>query len=341
MPRNDLPDRLRSVPASKRAAAAVPAAATIARKGRLAVAGALPPARIPPEALAPFPHLKVTVAALAASIAVHAAILALHFTMPGIRLHPDRAPGLEIALVNAKTKLAPAHADLLAQANLDGGGNTEAKRRARSPLPALRDDAPRERIEVPQAPERSPERSAKERLTQRESTVALAAPAPPAAATAAPTPSPTVNDLMQRTLEAFHLEAQIARDQDAYQKMPRKKFIGARATEYRYARYVEDWRMKVERIGNLNYPEAARERKLYGSLVLTVGIRADGSIESVVVKHPSRHRILDAAAVHIVEMSGPFAPFPEDIRKDTDILYITRTWTFAPGDEMSSSSAEP
>ncbi|MBS0327366.1 MAG: TonB family protein [Proteobacteria bacterium] len=268
-------------------------------------------------------------------------LLAVHFSLPAFKLQHDRAPPLEIALVNAKTRLAPAKADILAQANLDGGGNTEANRRAKSPLPPLHDPSQRERIAVPQAPPPPSDRAAKQLLTQRSSTVALPLSSPQPADTADATPSPTANQLMHQTLEAFRLEAQIARDQDAYQKMPRKKYIGARATEYRYARYVEDWRMKVERIGNLNYPEAARERKLYGSLVLTVGIRADGSLDSVVVKHPSPSRILDAAAAHIVEMAAPFAPFPENIRKDTDILYITRTWTFAPGDQMSSSSGEP
>jgi protein TonB len=141
---------------------------------------------------------------------------------------------------------------------------------------------------------------------------------------------------MQKTLEAIKLEAQIAKDMDAYQKRPKRTFIGARATEYRFARYVEDWRLKIERIGNLNYPEAARQAKLYGSLVLTVSIRADGSLENVEVNRPSGQRILDAAAVKIVEMSGPFAPFPPDIRRDTDILHITRTWTFAKGDELTS-----
>ncbi len=87
---------------------------------------------------------------------------------------------------------------------------------------------------------------------------------------------PTANELMQRTLEAMRLEAQIAKDMEAYQKRPKRRFIGARAEEYRFARYVEDWRLKIERVGNLNYPEAARQQKLYGNLLLTVSIRSDG-----------------------------------------------------------------
>ncbi|MEP6943191.1 MAG: TonB family protein, partial [Betaproteobacteria bacterium] len=108
------------------------------------------------------------------------------------------------------------------------------------------------------------------------------------------------------------------------------------AEEYRFARYVEDWRLKVEGVGNRNYPAAARDKKLYGSLLLTVGIRADGTLDSVVVDRPSGQKILDLAATRIVEMGAPYAAFPADIRRDTDILYITRTWTFAPGDSLIS-----
>jgi protein TonB len=145
---------------------------------------------------------------------------------------------------------------------------------------------------------------------------------------------PTANELMQKTFEAIRLEAQIAKDMDAYQKRPKRRFIGARAEEYRFARYVEDWRLKIERVGNLNYPEAARTQKLYGSLLLTVSIRADGSVENVEINRTSGNRILDAAAVKIVEMSGPFAAFPPDIRRDTDVLHITRTWTFTKSDAL-------
>jgi len=179
------------------------------------------------------------------------------------------------------------------------------------------------------------EQQTRELLTQLRSQPVAAAQQKPVEAAEA-TDSPTANELMQRTIEAMRLEAQIAKDMDAYQKRPKRRFVGARAEEYRFARYVEDWRSKVERVGNMNYPEAARVNKLYGSLVLTVSIRSDGTIENVEVNKPSGKRILDAAAVKIVQMSGPYAPFPSDIRRDTDILHITRTWTFAKGDELRS-----
>ena len=97
---------------------------------------------------------------------------------------------------------------------------------------------------------------------------------------------------------------------------------------------MEGWRSKVEKIGNLNYPEAARSQRLYGSLLLTVAIRANGSIENVEINRSSGKKILDAAAVRIVQLAAPYAVFPPDIRRDTDIIHITRTWTFTRGDEL-------
>jgi len=179
------------------------------------------------------------------------------------------------------------------------------------------------------------ERQAKDLLTQLNSQP-VATPAPKTAEAPEKSEAPTASELMQRTLEAMRLEAQIAKEMDAYQKRPKRRFVGARAEEYRFARYVEDWRLKVERVGNLNYPEAARQLRLYGNLLLTVSIRADGSVEGVRVERSSGQRVLDAAAMKIVEMSAPFAPLPPDIRRDTDILHITRTWTFTKGDELRS-----
>ena len=141
-----------------------------------------------------------------------------------------------------------------------------------------------------------------------------------------------------RSLDIARLKAQIDQDHDDYQKRPKRKFVGARTKEYRFARYVEDWRIKVERIGNLNYPEAARKGKLYGNLQLTVSIRANGALESIEIHRSSGEKVLDQAAINIVKLAGQngFAPFPPDISQDTDILHITRTWVFAPSDMLLS-----
>ena len=144
------------------------------------------------------------------------------------------------------------------------------------------------------------------------------------------------DDLVRKSLEIARLEAQISKNNEYYQKMPRRKFIGARTQEYRFAQYIEDWRVKVERIGNLNYPEQARRDQIYGKLQLSVSIKADGSVENVEVSRSSGHRLLDAAAVRIVKLAGPYSPLPPDITKDIDILTITRTWSFTPSDKLES-----
>ncbi|HSH98519.1 MAG TPA: TonB family protein, partial [Methyloradius sp.] len=143
-------------------------------------------------------------------------------------------------------------------------------------------------------------------------------------------------DLMASSLDIARFEAQIAKEQDEYQKRPKRKYIGARTQEYRFATYVEAWRQKVEKIGNLNYPEAAKSQKLYGQLRMTVNIKSDGSIENISIDQSSGSKVLDDAAKNIVTMAAPYAAFPDDIRKDTDILGITRTWTFTKQDSLAT-----
>lgn len=275
-------------------------------------------------------------AALVASLVLHAFVLALKFSPFDLSARDRNGPPLEVALVNAKSKTKPTKAEILAQHRLDGGGNTAANRRAKTPLPVLpRENASNELAVATQKVE-TLEKRTKDLMTQLKSSQAVAPGVPDPTDVPEPPVLPSASEIMQRTLQAVRLEAQIAKELDAYAKRPKRRFLGARAEEYRFARYVEDWRLKVERVGNLNYPEAARAQKLYGALLLTVGIRADGSVESITVDRGSGQKILDLAARRIVEMAAPYAAFPPEISRDTDILYITRTWTFAPGDSLTS-----
>ena len=269
------------------------------------------------------------------SIAVHALILGIAFKMPGSPPLKNLNQPLEVVLVNAKSTTAPPHADALAQANLDGGGNVDAPRRARSPLPVRRDDKPGGELAVATRRIEQMEREARQLMTQAKPQPEAESVAPPQREAQNEAPAaPNASELMNRGLEIARLEAQISRDWDRYQKRPRRRFIGARTQEFRFARYIEDWRLKIERIGELNYPQAARDQKLYGSLVVTVSIKSDGVLEKVEINRPSGWKILDEAALHIVKLAAPFAPFPSDITKDTDILSITRTWTFTRSDQL-------
>ena len=144
-----------------------------------------------------------------------------------------------------------------------------------------------------------------------------------------PPPPPSVADILaSRGQEIAKLNAKIEEDTAAYANRPRRKAISASTQEYKYASYLEAWRRKVESIGNLNYPEEAKRRQLYGNLILRVALRADGTLEEVRVLRSSGSEVLDQAAVRIVNLAAPYAPFPPDIRKETDVLDITRTWQF-------------
>jgi protein TonB len=278
---------------------------------------------------------RVLGAALGLSLALHAAAMAVHFKFPqALRAKAESAP-LEVVLVNAKTKEKPANAHTLAQSNLDRGGNVDENRRAKTPLPVAE---PRKRgKDVAEAQRRVQQLEAEQQrlLAQAQETARRvpAEPPPTPAPAQEATPEPSGRDLADLSLAAMRLQAQIDRQIEEYQKRPRKKFIGANAREYRFAQYEEDWRVKVERVGTLNYPAEARG-KYYGNLRLTVTIRADGSVHSIELDRSSGLKVLDAAAFKIVEMASPFAAFPEDIRRDTDLLVITRTWFFGQGDQM-------
>ena len=271
--------------------------------------------------------------AILASIAFHAAVIV------GVGFKMPRLPGLdaphnmmEVVLVNAKSATRPEKADALAQANLDGGGNTDQKLRARSPLPALDDRDPSRELKAAEAKMKQLETEARELMTRMKSKaqVATVESAPQVTAKA----DAEARDLVEKSMEIARLEAQIRRDYQAYQERPKRKFVGARAAEYRFAQYVDSWRQRIERVGTLNYPEEAKARKLYGSLQLTVAIKADGEVESVEINRSSGHRVLDQAAVRIVKLASPFERFPANIKADTDILHITRTWTFTRADQV-------
>jgi len=267
------------------------------------------------------------------SIALHAfALYGVALVLPDPRGATDIMQPLHVVLVNSKSKSKPIKADALAQANLDGGGNTEKERQAKSMLPNIGDN---EKITPEQITKKVAhlEEESKRILTQLKSSYQLSQPQLKKQQSSE---SSSGADLVQRSMEIARLEAQINKNNDYYQKLPRRKFIGARTQEYRFAQYIEDWRVKVERIGNLNYPEQARREQVYGKLQLSVSIKADGSVESIEVSRSSGHRILDAAAMRIVKLASPFSPLPPDISKDVDILTITRTWSFTPSDKLES-----
>lgn len=287
------------------------------------------------------------VTAFFVSMVLHAFfLLGTYFKVPDPAQFKSNRSGLDVVLVNSKSAEKPRDAKVLAQANVDGGGNTDENRRAKSPLPTMEDKiteleeavakmAQQAQLPLNQSPKilTAPENSLR---TEKSVTVSEPEPIEPVTSFTSPLHNPLINQVLQRTRQIAHLEAQISKDFLAYQQRPKRKFVGASAAEYKFAGYVEDWRQRIEDVGNENYPEAARQNKLYGSLLITVAVRLDGSLENVEIIRSSGSKILDAAAIRIVELSAPYSPFPLELRKDADVLHITRTWTFTKSDELVS-----
>ena len=272
---------------------------------------------------------------IAVSVLLHAVALTVHFRFPDALKLQNANQTLDVILVNARTKQKPVKAQALAQANLDRGGDTDQERRASTPLPVTQSQGGND---LAQAQRRVQELEAKQRelLSQSRDSRNSVTPTP-SQATPSPEPSSTMSgrDLADLSLRAMKLQAELNRRIEEYNKRPRKQFIGASAMEYRFAHYEDEWRQKVERVGTLNYPPEARG-KLYGNLRLTVTIRPDGTLESVELDRPSGLKVLDEAAIKIVRLAAPYAAFPSDIRKDTDLLVITSTWFFEQGDVLKA-----
>ena len=279
--------------------------------------------------------------ALFVSILVHMVmILGVSFSAPRIRM--PGAESLEITLVQTRSDKAPRSPQYLAQANQDGGGTSEARDVARSPLPVMEMSDQNDRMPLAQpAPQK--------RVTNLRDFIALFTTDDSSRRVVTREPQPEKKDEHrlpermglpnpQHQSERARLNAEINRDFQEYQKMPRHKYLNARTQEYKYAAYMDAWRAKVERVGNLNYPEQARRQNIAGSLVLDVAINPDGSLRGTQVLRSSGHAVLDNAAVRIVELAAPYAPLPPDIRAETDILHITRTWKFR--ESGVSSTAE-
>lgn len=287
----------------------------------------------------------------------------------------SRYDTMEIVLVQQSSK-APEDAQTLAQANLEGGGNTDEAVNPSTPLPPPFPDLtpkltapPPAESEPPTPPappmsevepveaepvkkevaetlavvdEKSPdpvvekvEQPSKEtQITEQiETQTTTPEPAPeqkiePEKKVTKKPPMPTATELLTNSFRIASLSAEVRRKLEAKAQRPRRKFISATTREYNYAAYMEAWRSKVERVGNLNYPEQARQQQLSGSLVLDVALNADGSINEITIRRSSGEKILDDAAVRIVKLAAPFSPFPQHIKDETDILHIMRTWQF-------------
>ena len=268
--------------------------------------------------------------------AVHVAlILGLSFSLsePG-----QISKTLEITLSTFKSAEKPKQADYLAQDNQQGSGTLDKKAAPKTTERALFQDTQVKRVTPPAAPPTSTRKKEAPKA-------AVATKAPQTNKTPVKSerskaeqqsPPVPVFDSSQLSSEIASLEAQLSQEQQLYAKRPKIQRLNAASTmRDKGAWYKEEWRKKIERIGNLNYPAEAREQRIYGSLRLLVSINRDGSLYEVQLLESSGQATLDQAALRIVRLAAPFAPFNKDLA-EFDRLEIIRTWRFDRGDRLSS-----
>jgi protein TonB len=242
-------------------------------------------------------------------------------------------PTLDVILSQTRTELTPAQADFLAQANNQGGGEHEKSSRPSAPqagpLPQPEDGLAPRPLRA-QTPDPTPAPEARVITTIR---APDAVPSPQPSPEVEPAPLPPGQEKIARDIEMARLAAEIQLRSQQYAKRPKRKFVSASTREYAWAEYLRGWVDRVERVGNLNYPDEARRRRIGGLVVISVGVRRDGSVESSRIVQSSSIPMLDNAALRIVTLSAPFAPLPRT-QEDPDVLHVTRTWQFMPGGEL-------
>jgi len=265
--------------------------------------------------------------AVAVAVGLHAAVIGLvHFEFLGHK--PDSAPSsLDVVLVEWATEEAPEEADFLAQATQRGGGSAEEVDRPAEPVATSREEEP---APVEQA---ASDAASREQPEQVDELVQVDSNDPAAAVREETEVDPDVevstSELIEQTRSMARASTERLSNANDYPERPRRKFVSANTREHLYAGYMRSWVSKVERVGNLNYPQRARRQNLAGGLVLSVDVLEDGSVGRIRVLRSSGHDVLDEAAVRIVRLSAPFAPLPEEIRREVDVLTITRTWQFS------------
>lgn len=245
-----------------------------------------------------------------------------------------RDQALDIILVNARSAKKPVDPQVIAQANLDGGGTVDENRRAKTPLPptALQTTG----SDIEQMKRRVSElEAAQQRLLASARSKTTARPNETESSQTDVQPAISGQDLLETAKAMARLEGEIAKSLDEYNKRPRKLFPGVRALASERAAYEDAWRLKVERIGTFNYPPEARG-KVYGSLVLSVTVDRDGHVVEVTIDRSSGKKVLDDAAKRIVRMGSPYGPLPPAIRQQYDNLVIIRTWSFTQGETLET-----
>lgn len=260
------------------------------------------------------------------SVALHLGLLAWHRASP-----PPAVPKpseLEIVMVNAATESEPTQATLLAQSNVDGGGQAEkgyvttlVPYSGNAPEPVMLETLTQMRQQL--------ETQQQQLLTQLFSQQHTAQGKP----SQKPTDPSELTGEDEADQESIALNGQIAALTQKIARenaKPRLYFDSPSARKAAFAPYIDQWRQRVEQVGTEHYPTGAGG-KSYGSVQATITIRADGTVADITINRPSNQAILNQAVRRIAQLSAPFAPFPPDMAKQIDQLVLTRTWHFVNG----------
>ncbi len=262
-------------------------------------------------------------------------ILGVSFTLPPPK---TTAETLEITLAHNKSETTPEDADFLAQMNQQGSGTLEEKAVvSTTEIAAFEDNLVREIDPIQQQASQTPIKHSAEKQLSTTTTSLFKTAKNPEEKELEQTEQISAIAMLQRSLEIASLEAQLSDKKQVHAKRPRKRQLTAASTKAAQdAAYLDSWRKRIERFGNLYYPPELKRKDIFGSLRLMVAVKADGSVHEIRILKSSGKRVLDDAAKHIVQRSAPFAPFPPDIAENTDILEIIRTWQFKKGNYLSS-----
>ena len=248
-------------------------------------------------------------------------------------------PSLEITMAQYRSELAPDEADFLAQENQLGSGTLDSAAAPSTPFESdFNDDTIQEVLPIPQAPEVDNEVQVQDIAVV--SSFEDNAQVQQQLEELEPEEKPVLTEQatsQEISLAIASLQAQLDLRREAYAKRPRKYTISsASPRRSEDARYLDNWRRRIEAVGNINYPAQARQQQLYGSLRMLVAILPEGELQEVSILQSSGHSILDQAAIEIVRLAAPYQPFPEEMRAETDILEIIRTWRFHEGNALTS-----
>src|SRR5690606_4968167 len=237
------------------------------------------------------------------SVLLHLVALAVHFAPPSPLVLAPRDSRLEVVLLNAGTVARPLAPDVVAQVNMEGGGDRD-EGRATSPLVASTRVSDGDAVAQRERRVRELEEQQR-RLLARMSEQGQVRDQP-----TQPEPRAEPGSDRERTEQMIaRLQAQSERQISDYNKRPRRLTFGVNAVGVTYARYVSDWAARIEQLGTDRYPAAARG-KLYDSLVITVEIDKHGNVVDIVVNRKSEHDVLNRAVKEIVFAGAPYEPFP-------------------------------